>query len=283
MGRFAKIVLGAGAAFAVVVASAAGGGRFIFERRISREVGRLFAASQTAYPTFVTETDLATLPEPVQRWLRSAHVVGSERPLTVRLKQKGEFRLEEDRGWMPFTAEQYFTTNPPGFVWVASFEMAPLLSVSGRDRYVDEQGDIDMRLLSLFPVARKSGGGLNQGALLRYLGEIVWFPAAALSPYITWEGIDTTSARATMSHQGMTVSATFTFDEHNRVTDITAQRYNDARGSIETWTIPVRTYGEFDGIGVPVEGEGVWNYSSGDFCYIRWRITDIDYNQREVF
>jgi Family of unknown function (DUF6544) len=242
-------------------------------------VADLFATNQGRQSRSITETDLANLPEPVQRWLRISLVLGKEVPVTVRLKQQGEFRLAEDRGWMPFEAEQYFATNPPGFVWMASFKMAPLLSVTGRDRYMAGKGDIDMRLLSVIPVAKKSGGGLDQGALLRYLGEIVWFPAAALCPFISWESLDATSARATMSYRGVTASATFTFDQEGNVTRLDAERYNDAKSKLEPWTIPIREYGEFQGIRIPVEGEGVWNYSSGDFSYIRWRIAEIEYNQ----
>ena len=46
------------------------------------------------------------------------------------------------------------------------------------------------------------GKEIDQGALLRYLGEIVWVPSAALSDYITWEEMDSTTARATMSYEG---------------------------------------------------------------------------------
>ena len=67
------------------------------------------------------------------------------------------------------------------------------------DRYVDGRGSIEMRLLGLMPVANARGERLDQGALLRYLNETMWFPAAVLSPYIAWEGIDATSARATMT------------------------------------------------------------------------------------
>jgi hypothetical protein len=75
----------------------------------------------------------------------------------------------ERRGWLPFEVEQYFTTNPPGFLWKASFRMAPLVSVVGRDQYRDGEASMQMRVLSLIPVANKTGGGLNQGDLLRYL------------------------------------------------------------------------------------------------------------------
>lgn len=271
------IIVGILAGVAVVAALAVVMGRVIFDRRISGEIDELLARSRDARPAVVTEADLAGLPEPVQRWLRYSQVVGRERPVTVRLKQTGQFRMGEERGWMPFTAEEYFTTDPPGFVWVATFKMAPLLYIAGRDRYADGMGSINMRLLSLIPVADKSGGGLNQGALLRYLNEMMWFPAAALSPYITWEAIDAKSARATMSYAGMTASGTFVFDEQGRLTDMTAERYNDAKGRLLPWSTPIAGYGEFGGVRVPIEGEGKWKYESGDFTYIRLKITDVKY------
>lgn len=40
-------------------------------------------------------------------------------------------------------------------------QMAPLLDVRGRDRYVEGRADIRMRVLSLIPVADSSGPGLD--------------------------------------------------------------------------------------------------------------------------
>jgi hypothetical protein len=279
LGRRGKIILGGVAAVASAAALTLVVGRVTFERRMSREVKELFAARRDVQPTVVTEDDLTRLPEPVQRWLRYSQVVGRERPTTVRLKQEGQFRLAEDRGWMPFEAEEYFTTDPPGYVWIVSMRMAPLLSVTGRDQYADGMASIQMRLLSLIPVANDSGPGLNQGALLRYLNETMWFPAAAVSPYITWEAIDASSARATMSYGGVTASAMFLFDEQGRLTNMTAERYDNAKDRQEPWSTPIRAYGEFGGVRVPVEGEGVWTYDTGDFSYIRLRVTEIEYNQ----
>jgi len=139
---------------------------------------------------------------------------------------------------------------------VATFKMAPLLSIVGRDRYAEGKGSIKMRLLSLISVADRSGGGLDQGALLRYLNETMWFPAAVLSPYVTWEAIDANSARANMIYGGVTASATFVFDAQGRLTDMTAERYNDTRGRLLPWSSPITAYGEFGGVRVPVEGTG---------------------------
>jgi hypothetical protein len=224
------------------------------------------------------EDDLRALPEPVQRWLRWAQVVGKPIPATVRLTQEGRFRQAEGQPWMPFTAEEHFTTDPPGFVWKTTMRMAPGIAIVGRDAYVAGRGSIDMRLLGLIPVAQASGSALDQGALLRYLNETMWFPAAALSPLITWEPVDAHAARATMLYGDVAGEATFFFDDAGRPIDMIAERQDLACGRLETWSTPLHDYGEFQGVRVPVAGRGVWRYASGDFDYIELRITGLAFD-----
>ncbi len=247
------------------------------KRRIDAEVDHLLAASTPLPSTPITEQDLATLPEPVQRWLRWANVVGQPRASTVRLEQTGSFRMKPDGDWISFTAVQHYTVNPPGFLWSVDMQMFPLVKITGRDRYEDGVGSIEMRLLSLVPVASKSGGDLDQGAALRYLNEIMWFPTAALGPFVTWSSIDDTSAMATLSYAGTTVSATFVFGDEGKIVTMTADRFNDDRGEILPWSTPLDSYGTFSGIRVPTSGTGVWEYPDGPFAYIDLEITAIDY------
>lgn len=266
----------------LAVPSALALSRLAFDRRVSQEVRHLFAASN-GRSRLVTEADLVGLPESVQRWLRWSNVVGTAYPVTVRLRQEGEFRMGQDRGWMPFTAEEYYTTDPPGYVWNVTFRMAPLVTVSGRDRYADGQASILMRLLSLIPVANDHSPGLNQGAMLRFLNETMWFPAGVLSPYITWEPRDEVSAVATMRYGGVSASATFWFDDQGRLTNMTAERFDNAKKAMLAWSTPISNYGQFAGIRVPVQGAGVWHYEQGEFPYIRLRVTDIEYNRPERY
>jgi hypothetical protein len=128
-------------------------------RQVAGEVAAPFGQATGVAPGVLAEADLAGLPEPVRRWLRAAGVVGKVRPATVRLRQEGEFRTGEDRRWMPFRAEQYFTTDPPGFVWSVRMRVAPFVSITGRDRYAGGEGSIRMRLLSVIPVAGARGAG----------------------------------------------------------------------------------------------------------------------------
>ena len=110
--------------------------------------------------------------------------------------------------------------------------------------------------------------------MLRYLGEIVWFPSAALSDTISWEAIDERSARATMRHAGVTASAVFAFDERGRFASLTADRYMSAEGGarLEKWVIPATEWRTVRGIEMPVRGNAIWKLAAGDFDYYRWEI-----------
>jgi hypothetical protein len=266
----------------LVAASAIIVGRVTFDRHINSEIDALLAGANRAPADVVTEDDLRRLPEPVQRWMRYARVVGKPFPKTARLKQEGRFRLRQNR-WVPFEAEQYFRTDPPGFVWSVTMKLAPLVSVRGMDSYVDGTGGMRMKVLSLFSVVDKRGGGLDQGDLLRYLGETIWVPAAALGSQIKWEPIDNGSARALMSHGGLSASATFFFDQEGRPVSATADRYNDAKRELQPWEVPNSEFGTFAGVRVPVAGQGLWHYDAGDYTYIRWRVTDVGYDRPARF
>src|SRR5512132_4534350 len=119
----------------------------VYQRQMTSDIHALLSdARRPTAPINVSEQDLQGVPEPVRRWLRYSQVVGRERPTTVRLRQQGEFQMDS-RGWLPYKAEQYFTTDPPAFLWKASFRMLPLVSVVGRDQYRNGEASIKMRIL----------------------------------------------------------------------------------------------------------------------------------------
>lgn len=268
-------------AFGVVLVSAIGVASWVrrsFDEQIDGEIDDLLRAAQAPSISNVTESDLQPLPEPVQRWLRASGVVGSRVPTVVRIQQSGDFRLGADKPWMPLEATQYYTTNPPGFLWDASMQMMPVVDVTGRDRYTNGTGDIEMRVASLYPVAQKSGGNLNSGALLRYLNETMWFPAALVLPNVAWEPIDDAHARATLTDAGQSVSAVFEFDARRRLVNMTAERWNDTEQAMLPWSTPITAYGNFNGIELATAGTGVWNTGPDAYEYIRLRVADVVYD-----
>lgn len=258
-------------------------GSIIFDRKVASEVKMLFKEEHMDKNGMITKEDLVGLPEPVQRWLQRSQVVGKEKIYTVRLKQKGLFRTKDDQPWFPFEAEQYYTTDVPGFIWYSTMKPAPLITIKGRDMYYEGRGNMLIKLLSLIKVADESGPKMDQGTLVRYLNEIMWFPAAALSDYIIWEPIDQNSAKATMDYQGVSASAIYYFDEDGDLVNFIAERYADKSDSFEIWETPISGYKEFNGIRIPTEGEAIWRLDSGDFSYIKLEVVDIQYNKPTLY
>ena len=85
----------------------------------------------------------------------------------------------------------------------------------------------------------------------------MWFPAAAVSPYITWEGIDAHSVEATMTYKGISASAIFHMNERGEITDVVAERYRGIGGglALTTWVPRTLAYGEINEVRIPVESE----------------------------
>lgn len=250
-----------------------------FDRTVAREVDEIFARERGVRSGVITEADIIRLPEPVQRWLRYSGMVGNERIATVRLKQRGQMRSAADKPWMPIVAEQYYTTNPPAFVWSAKAIMAPGIWARVRDKHVEGTGNILVKALGLITIDNKKGPDLDHDTLLRYLNEIMWFPSAALSDYIAWEPIDARSAKATMTYHNVTGSAVFYFDDQGRITNMIAERYAGSNGELVPWQTPITAYGEFHGVRVPTAGEAIYKLPSGDFTYGRIELTELEYNK----
>ncbi len=259
-------------------------GKWSFDRMAQREIQTLLAAPPPAASAPVTAAQLEGLPACVQNWLTQSGAVGRDPAHTVHLLQKGFLRTTPDGKWMPAAAEQYFNVNEPGFIWTVDVQMPPGLPIAGRDKYLDGKGNMLIQLFALMPVVNGSGEKIDQGSLLRFLGEMVWFPSAALSPYIRWEAVDDHSAKATMQYKGVTASAVFRFDAAGNVILTTAERYMGSgdKATLEHWVIPISEWREMNGVRIPTKGEVNWQLQTGDFSYYRWEIVAVDYNPRRA-
>src|SRR5215208_6228212 len=235
-----------------------------FDRLVKRDVEALLArATTTAGEAVVTEAMLKDLPEPVRRYLKHTGIVGKPSVDTVYLEQKGQMYLGSKQGWVPLDAEEHYTVQPPGFVWDATIHRGPLPIARGRDMYAGGEGRMLIKAGSLFTVVDDEGPEINQGSLMRYLSEMIWFPTAFLHDNVSFEDINDTSARVTLTDRGRSVSATMYFDEEGKFTDFVAKRYRMVEGGydLETWSAPAYEYGELAGLKLPLRGGAVWTPS----------------------
>jgi hypothetical protein len=252
-----------------------------FDHQVDERISAML--EQRAYEDhIVVSSDLLGLPAPVQHWLECSGVLGQPMPTTIRLQQLGEIRLGPDQAWMSFHADQYYTIDPPAFLWRVSASAAPGIFIRGVDALSDGRGSMQMVLMAVSKVVDASGPTIDQGAALRYLQEIVWFPTAALSPAISWQSVGENSAQATLALDTLSVTGTFFFDAAGRVVNFTALRYRDGVG-LEPWNTPMREHKEMDGIVVPTEGEGVWGDGEDAFSYIQVRLVDLQRDPEETY
>ena len=252
-----------------------------FKRTAMRDVEQLLADA-TGVQRVISEAEIETLPHPVQRWLRHANVAGKPLPNSIMLRQAGTLRTKADGKWMPFHATQYFSADPPAFVWIAEIEAAPLLRIAGRDTFRNGHGNMIVKPLYIMTAANSSGKEVDQATLIRYMAEMGWFPQAALTRYVSWEGINEREARVTMTYEGTTASGTYYFNEDGSVSGFEAERYGEFEGIFrkERWSVSVKDHKTFNDITIGHISEVTWKLSDGDFNWLTLEVEEIIPMQR---
>ncbi len=256
-----------------------------FNHNVREEIEDLFNSNEEIGRKEIRESEIKELPDNVQNWLKNSNVLGKEKIYYVRLRQKANMRLGRDKSWMPVDAEQYFTVRKPGFIWKARIKASPFFHIVGRDKYLNGEGNMLIKMMSLVTISDSSGPEMDQGTLLRFLAESVWFPTAALEDYIEWEELDSKSAEATMSYGDITAAGTFRFNDEGEVVRFEADRYRESGGSYtkERWVIDIDEHRVMKGVKIPTKGRITWKLDSGDFTWFEFEITDIDYNDPNIF
>jgi len=254
---------------------------FSFKKNISVETTKMFEKADTTTKKVLSEQMISCLPTIVQKWLLNSGTIGKEPIYNVYLEQDLQILMKpEQKDWSNAKAKQYFTVEPPAFNWSVNLKRNPFLNVVGRDKFENGQGEMTIKMFSLIPVVNaRNNEKVNQATLQRYLAEIVWFPSSALSPYIVWEKIDDTSAKATMEFNGTKGSGVFQFDEKGNFVKFVAMRYKDVQDLKPTeWTVTAIKTELRNGIKIPVELKADWKLDNGNWTWLKLKITDIKYN-----
>jgi len=227
----------------------------------------------------ITEEILSNLPEPVQRYLRFTGVVEHPWIKSARLKQVGKFRQGADRPWMDFSAEEFYTTDPPGYRWDAKFKMFGIPLLRAEDKYENGHGAMYGRLAGIKTIFDARGKEIDQGSMMRYLNEVMWFPTAYLGDNMCWEEVDEKSSRVKFTDGGREIEASLYFDIEGRLENFIAKRYREVEGkySLDTWSTPITAYGEHAGLKLPIRGQAIWHLPEDDLSYIDLEVKEIEY------
>jgi len=254
-----------------------------FRERIERERAGVRADRIAAPALSDTQKDLAGLPQPVRRYLQYALGERREGVASVRIKQSGSFRLSEKDSWTHVTADQLLIFGKPAFVWHARLQPHPYIWTEGRDLLHDGTGRTEHRLYSAFPfpVQRIAGKTADVSALVRYLTEAPWLPAALLpGKHLSWTAIDARTARAVLTFNGYQVSAEFTFNREGEIVQVTTgdrALYRSGVAKVHPWSVRYQRYELHGGIRVPMEMESEWTIDGRSFPYAKLHVDAITF------
>jgi hypothetical protein len=257
-----------------------------FDGKVKTRVMEMASAAGSENSQIFSPHELADVPEPVRRYLEKSIPAGHPLILTTRVSHIGRFRMREETDkWHEMAATEYFTGHPPGFVWDAHIAMAPLVSVRVVDTYMKGTGSLTARILGLITIAESAGDPeLDEGALMRYLAESVWFPTTLLpSDFLTWTPGDDQSATASLTDGENEVRLTFSFNDLDEIVSATAQRYRQEGNdyTLRDWTVSYDNYATRDGLRIPLSGKVTWHLPEGEHAYWEGRIVDIEFNPVE--
>ncbi len=254
-----------------------------FERRVAREARELWAGKAVG-PT--ARLPLEDLPAPVRRYLDVSGAARREPVRSVRLRHGGTFRPALDKPWFAIQGEQYFNASPPGFVWWGRIRVAPGLWIEARDRSLAGEGNMLIKVVSTFTIGDVRGREMDEGALLRLLAEMVWFPTAFLDArHVGWAPVDDTSARATLRVGGRDVTAVFRFAQDGLPSRLMADRYRDVggKGVLTPWGGEYRDYREVEGLRVPFRNDVSWVIDGQAQPYARWELEHVEFDRAEPY
>ncbi|HMO31453.1 MAG TPA: hypothetical protein PKE07_00510 [Lacibacter sp.] len=252
-----------------------------FQQSFRNDVRANLQANNPLPTDLVTEADLAPLPPPVQRYLRLVGVVNKPRVKSMRIEMEGELR-QKDQDWFPVRFLQYSFFEAPTRLFFLKARMNGL-PVPGYHHFENGKATMEIRLLGLKQVAFKDGPEMDQSETVTFFNDMCLLaPATLIDPRITWEAIDSASARGTFTYKDIRVTAVLYFNEQGELIDfISYDRYVMDDLKRFTFSTPLQDYQDFNGYRLAGAGEAIWHYPDGLFSYGRFRIKEVQYNVSE--
>lgn len=266
-----------------------------FQARYNRDIAEGFA-QRSADSLVVSDADLASLPTPVQRYLRFAGAVGKPRVWNYRIHYQGGLRSAPDKEFMLGTTDQQSFVNPPARHFLVRMSMFGV-PVQAYHRYVGPAATFEVRLASLVPIVDAKGAELNRAETVTLFNDMCLLaPSTLIDAAIAWQEVDPLTVRATWTHAGHAISATLSFEasgalknfaseDRARTEDLenmgaTSMSPGRAAGGANRlrWSTPIDGWSDFGGRKLPVSAKAIWHLPSRDFVYGQFEILDAAYN-----
>ena len=252
-------------------------GTYHFEKSYQKDVKENLQRTNILKTDLLTERDLLPLPESVQHYLRYTGVINKPKLKNARIVFEGQMR-EKGKEFFPFTCEQYNFFDEPTRLFFMKATMKGF-TVPGYHRYSNATALMDIRLFGLFPVVQKSGKDMDKAETVTLFNDMcLMAPATLVDKRITWQAIDSNSAKATFTNHAITITAILYFNKQGQLVNFIS---NDRDVNHYPFSTPVSNYKNINGINILTYGETVWHYPDGKFVYGKFNLKDVEYNVSE--
>jgi hypothetical protein len=233
----------------------------------------------------VTEQDLAGLPGSLQHWLREAGVIGRSHSVSVRSRMQFTMVWQLRERWRDGISHIYVNTMEPGFVWMGTSKELPFVRLCGKRVFLSGREEETYPILSMGRARILKGEKLRQRMLAEYLSFLPWIPAAALKPYLDWEGLPDGRVRAIIHREELTIEGIFVFREDGLpdTFQLTVPVYEDGVYVDKTLKVSYGLYTLEAGFQIPRQLTYSWLDGDSETVWMVFQQSDTDYNTRVLF
>lgn len=237
-------------------------------------------------PGTVTEEDIRPLPEPLQKYLRYTGAVGKPGVWNFRAVAEGRMTTSAEGRWMKMNTWQYnFIKNPTRLYYLKASMFG--IPCYGLHSYKGQTGSMLVKVLGLVPVVNGKGKEMDEGDCVTLFNDMCLVaPASLTDKRITWEAVDSLTAKATFHNGPIDVSAMLFFNDTGELINFESDdRYYSTTGATYTklkWSTPLRDYRDFGGIRLASHVDAVWTMPGGkQSTYGEFDIRSVEYNLNE--
>jgi hypothetical protein len=233
----------------------------------------------------LTQSDIAGLPHPVQKYITYSGAIGKSIPQNFRLEFDAQMTKKPGDKPMDASSEQvnFLENYSRIFFMKASKFLVPfrILHV-----YEEQKATFVVRVASLFNAVDLSGEQLTTAETVTILNDLcVFAPGSLIDKRLSWKEIDSLSSEVTFTNGVYIVSAMLYFNEKGELINFISNDRSALQddGSLKKvpWITPLSNYKNFDGRMVSTTGATIYRYPEGDFTYGTFTLKSIRYNVKE--
>lgn len=228
-----------------------------------------------------TSEEIESLPNPVKKYFQTCGYIGTPKMALMKGVYKNvDFLLSKDKPYTKIEYIEYFFVKEPvhlAFVDTTMFG----IPFQGFDSYIDGIGEMKGVIAKTFTLFNQAGSEMDISCLVTVLSACLLVPNIALQDYISWESIDDTHAKATITYYGISASGIFSFTENGEMISFTTndrwETQTDGTATQIPWSIIFGEYINKSGIKQPTYIKVAWHYENVDSVYFNSNNATIEY------